>query len=102
MFAFLYRLFASFGRLADSVEALADTTDAVNAGLRARLGLEPAEAPRVIEHRPDAEARGGGEAHPQRQAREGHGVGSSDAPHHPRPRQRNLTAAEVALAGPVR
>ena len=56
MFAFLNRLFASFGRLADSVEALASTADAVNAGLRERLGLEPADgiapARRRVEAKP--------------------------------------------------
>ncbi len=56
VFTFLSRLFSSFGRLADSVNALADTTDAVNGRLRERLALEaPVDSPRVIEHH-DAEA----------------------------------------------
>ena len=47
MFSCLSRLFAGFGRLADSVNALADTTDAVNVRLRERLALDgPADAPR--------------------------------------------------------
>ena len=57
MFTFLSRLFSSFGRLADSINGLADTTDAVNGRLRERLGLDaPAEPPRVIEHHAGAEA----------------------------------------------
>ncbi len=68
MFTFLSRLFSSFGRLADSVNALADTADAVNGRLRERLGLDgPADGPRVIEHRADdAEADAG---KPQRSGR---------------------------------
>ena len=54
MFTFLSRLCSSFGRLADSINGLADTTDAVNGRLRERVGLDaPADGPRVIEHRAD-------------------------------------------------
>ena len=66
MFSFLSRLFASFGRLADSIDALADTTDAVNGKLRERLALDgPADAPRVIEHHDEPDA--GGKPNAQRQ-----------------------------------
>ncbi len=46
MFAYLTRLFASLGRLADSVNDLAGTTAEVNLRLRERLLLDaPADQP---------------------------------------------------------
>ncbi len=61
MFAYLSRLFGSFGRLADNLDALSATTAEVNTRLRSQLQLDQADAPRVIDHRPDvAEADAGG------------------------------------------
>jgi hypothetical protein len=56
MFASLNRLLAALGRLAASFEATAETMEQANAGLRARLALDPGREEPAALPAPEEEA----------------------------------------------